>query len=630
MWLALLLTLAFAGLGYRLVDLQVLRHEELSLLAKQNTQRSYLLEPRRGDILDIKGNPLATSQLVKRVCADPSLIGNRQPEVARVLSPLLEISEASLVERMQPRLKLNSEGQTITNPYVVLKQKVPVKTWDLIRTNMLTLSFGPGETNLTRRQKETLRQLRVKGIFAEDDQERIYPNDTLAAHVVGYVGEKESELDDNRVKEMVGRDGIELTFNEKLAGVRGWRLTQTDVIRRELVRNRERDVEPRDGLNVVLTIDSVVQHYLEAALADAMQKYTPISASGIVVRPRTGEILAMATQPTFDPNTRNASIASLRNRAISDIAEPGSTFKIVVVSGALNDGAVNLNETFDCENGHFYYAGRSLGDDHPHSVLTVEGIITKSSNIGAAKIGIKLGAPRLYDYIKAYGFGEPTGIPLPNEVGASTYVPPLKRWSKLSLAQIPMGHGICTTRLQMTMAMCAIANKGVLLRPMLVHRLEDKEHNIHTQYTPQTVRRVITEKAAAQMVKALKTVTTSEGTAPKAALEHYAVAGKTGTAKKVENGVYVRKYFSSFIGFFPADNPEVCISIMLDEPKQAHSTAYGGTTAAPVFKQVAERVANYLNIRPDDDAAATVAEVAGGAADSPGLKAASRTKSEHN
>ena len=327
-----------------------------------------------------------------------------------------------------------------------------------------------------------------------------------------------------------------------------------------------------------------------------MEKHSPISISSIVVRPRTGEILAMATLPNFDPNNLGNSADARRNRVIADVAEPGSTFKIVVASAALNEGIVKLGDTFDCEHGHFFYCGRMLHDHESYGTLSVENIITKSSNIGAAKIGIKLGESRLYDYMRNFGFGTPTGIPLQGEVRGIVH--PVKSWSKVSIAQIPMGQGIAVTRLQMMMAMCAIANNGWLMRPMLVGRLEDRDHKVVAKYSPQRLRQVISEPAARQMVKALKTVVSADGTAPKAALDHYTVAGKTGTAQKVENGGYAHgKYFSSFIGFFPADNPELCISVMMDEPKQGY---YGGQTAAPVFKQIAERAANYLNIRPED------------------------------
>jgi cell division protein FtsI/penicillin-binding protein 2 len=238
-----------------------------------------------------------------------------------------------------------------------------------------------------------------------------------------------------------------------------------------------------------------------------------------------------------------------------------------------------------------------LHDHDRYGLLSVETIITKSSNIGSAKIGIQMGQDRLYHYIRDYGFGSFTGISLSGEVRGLLYPP--KNWSKVSIAQIPMGHGVAVTPLQMAMAMSAIANGGVLMRPMVVSRLEDENHFPVVQYPAQPVRRVISEAAARETIKALKTVVTREGTAPEAALEHYTVAGKTGTAQKAGPGGYQPgKYFSSFIGFFPADNPELCISVVLDEPKGGY---YGGKVAAPFFKQIAEKSANYLNIRPDRD-----------------------------
>jgi cell division protein FtsI/penicillin-binding protein 2 len=611
--LALLLGAAFAGLGYRLVDLQVLRYEELSAKARNNTRREFLLEPRRGDILDAKGNMLATSVFVKTVCADPGLIGNRQAEVARAIAPLLQVNEGELVQRLRPRLLRNAQGTMVTDHHVVLRRKVPFETWQKIQTAMTNLSFGLDEKKLSRSEQRFFRDLRRGAVFAErvDDQLRVYPNQALAAHVLGYVGMDEREVNGRQQLETSGKDGIERTLNSKLAGVRGWRLTETDRPGRELVPLRVQDVEPRDGFNVVLTIDSVVQHIVETALAEAMEKHSPLSASGIVVRPRTGEILALATLPNFDPNNPGAAPADARrNRMMTDVAEPGSTFKIVVVSGALNEGIVSLSDTFDCEHGRFPFAGRVLHDHESYGVLSVENIITKSSNIGAAKIGIRLGENRLHDYIRNYGFGTRTGLPLQGEV--SGIVHPVKKWSRVSIAQIPMGHGVAVTGLQMMMAMCAIANKGVLMRPMLVDRLEDpnprlvdRNLKVVAKYSPQRVRQVISESAAQQMVKALKTVVSPDGTAPKAALAHYSVAGKTGTAQKSggPTGYLPGKYFASFLGFFPADDPEVCISVMMDEPKQGH---YGGQVAAPIFRQIAESVANYLNIPPEDGEIPTV------------------------
>jgi cell division protein FtsI/penicillin-binding protein 2 len=596
--LVFLLGAAFASLGYRLVDLQVLRHDELRVKAQQNTQREFLLEPRRGDILDAKGNQLATSIFVKTVCADPVLVGNRQADVARAVAPILNLNEGEVYQRLLPRLHQNEKGQIGTNRYVVLKRKVTVETWERIQTAMGQLSFGVDEGKLSPAARAFYRDLRAKAIFTDpmDDQLRVYPNQSLAAHVLGYVGMNEREFNGARILETAGKDGLELTLDARLGGARGWRTTETDQRRRELVTLRNQDVEPRDGFNAVLTIDSVVQHMLESALADAMDKNAPISITGIIVRPRTGEILALATLPNFNPNNPGSDADARRNRVITDVMEPGSTFKVVVVSGALNDQIVRLNDPFDCEHGHFAFAGRVLHDHESYGVLSVEKIITKSSNIGAAKIGIKMGNHRLYDYMCNYGFGARTGIPLPGEVLGIVH--PLEKWSKVSIAQIPMGQGVAVTRLQLTMAVCAIANNGWLMRPMLVNRLEDREGNVIAQYSPQRVRQVISDSAARLMVSALKTVVSPDGTASKAALEHYTVAGKTGTAQKAGPGGYLPgKYVASFIGFFPADNPELCISIVMDEPKQGY---YGGQIAAPVFRQVAERAAGYLNIRPDN------------------------------
>ncbi|HWW03469.1 MAG TPA: penicillin-binding protein 2 [Candidatus Acidoferrum sp.] len=619
LWLTLLLGLAFAGLGYRLLDLQVLRHEELSALAQQNTQSELLLEPRRGDIVDVKGNLLATTVETKTVCAEPGLIGNYQGQVARVLAPLLQAEESKLARLLTPCLRQNTNGETITNLHVVLKRRLPVETWEKIQSAMTNLSSGLARNVSTNKAAvAALRNLGLKAVFAESEPMRAYPSQRLAAHVLGYAVSEEKRVGEVPVREIVGRDGIELTLNSKLAGVRGWRVTERDRQRRELVSWREQDIEAHDGLNVVLSIDSVVQSIVEQELAVALEKHSPISISGIVSRPRTGEILAMATLPNFDPNNLGGATADARrDRVVTDLAEPGSTFKIVVVSGALNDGLVRLTDTFDCEHGAWSYGGHTLHDHERYGVLSVENIITKSSNIGAGKIGVKMGPARLYDYIRDYGFGSITGIPLPAEAHGVVY--PVSRWSKVSVAQLPMGQGLSVTRLQMVMAMCAIANQGWLMRPMLVERLEDRQHNVVASYSPQRVRQVVSESTAKEMVQALKTVVSPEGTAPKAALEHYTVAGKTGTAWKVENGFYVRKYFSSFIGFFPADNPELCISITMDEPKQGF---YGGQVAAPAFKAIAERAADYLNIRPEDAIAPSIPATLAAPADSPPLKTA--------
>jgi cell division protein FtsI/penicillin-binding protein 2 len=596
MGLAFLLLAAFAMLAGQLVNLQVVRHEELLGLAANNTVRTIPREPMRGQILDIRGNPLATSLPAKLICADPSLLNcsnsvlaaNCRAVVAQALAPLLQATPELLLDHLTPRL-LVAGGKTNLSQYVALQHQVPLETWDKIKQTMAALPLGVDESRLNRQEQLFCRSLHAMAIFATDEQKRVYPGQTLAAHVVGYVSGEGGE--------QTGMNGIELKYNLELSGVRGWRHTELDKRQRELLIYRDEDIEPRDGLNVVLTLDAGLQSIMESELAAAMRQLAPISISSVMIRPRTGEILALANCPTYDPNRPGAFPAgALRNRVIADNHEPGSTFKIVVVSGALNERLVSLSDVFDCEHGHFYYAGATLHDHESYGNLSVEGIITKSSNIGAAKIGLRLGEPGLYQYIRGFGFGSRTGIFLPGEVYGS--VPPVKSWTKISLARIPMGQGIEVTPLQMVMAMCAIANQGALMRPMIVDRLVDADGRVVVKYSPEKIRDAARPETMKQMVTALKTVVSKEGTAAKARLDNYTVAGKTGTAEKVENGHYVSdKYFSTFLGFFPADNPELCIAVFIDEPPKGDH--FGGAAAGPVFKAIAERAANYLNLKSD-------------------------------
>src|SRR5277367_6680370 len=598
-----LVVLAFAGLGFRLVDLQVWRHDELSKLAERKTQQTTWQEAKRGDILDANGNLLATSVSVKTICANPSMIGGQQAVVAHALAPLLQMSKNDLLQRMTPRIVKNSKGETVTNGlyYVRLQKNVTDETWQKIQAAMSQLSFGVDEKKLPKADGTFLRSLREYAISAEPDQTRIYPNGALAANVLGFTGKLENT---NHTSDLFGCDGIEKFFNDKLSGASGWRVTGVDSRKKELAALQDEDVSAKNGLNVVLTIDAAVQHIMETALANAMKEHSPANITGIVMRPRTGEILAMAPLPNFDPNNLNTiNTNTEQNRVISDVMEPGSTFKTIVISGALNEHIVNLKDTIFCENGVFHYGGIILHDaEHDHfGNLTVEQVLQKSSNIGASKIGIKLQAPKLYDYMTDFGLGAFTGIPRPHEASAKNFVRPADKWGKYSIAQIPMGQGVAATRLQMAMAVGALANDGVLMRPMLVKRLEDSNGNVIQQYAPQSVRRVVSEETAKEMVEALKTVVSKDGTAPLAAITNYVVAGKTGTAQKVVDGKYANdKFVISFIGFFPADNPEVCISIVMDSPKEG-GRAFGGALCGPVFHEIAQRCASYLNIPPDEN-----------------------------
>lgn len=596
--------MGLGGLCFRLVFIQVVRHEQLAKLAEGNTQKSIVREPRRGEIYDIRGNLLASSIFAKTVCANPELLLTNQAIVARTLAPLLGVDPSALEERLQRRTRPNPrkdvDKKVVPVEYVVLKRKVREEDWSRIKKAMMGLDFGVKESTLTRKGRRFYRDLRTSAIFVDrvEDQLREYPNHELAAHVLGYVGMEEVLTASGRVLRSQGKDGIELILNKSLGGVQGWRESKTDRRENELLAFRDQDVAPQPGKNVVLTLDLGVQDIVESEITTAMRTLDPISIGVVVVRPKTGQIIALSGRPTFDPNRPGDSTPDARrNRLVADTSEPGSTFKIGVVSGALSDHAVAPTDLIDCENGRFSYAGKWLHDTHHYGLLSVEEVIAKSSNIGAAKIGIKLGPDRLREHVVNFGFGQRTGIPLPGEVNGTVH--PLNRWSKLSISRIPMGHEVTATPLQTTMAVCAIANGGRLMRPMLVERIVDDQGNDVARYSPQVVRQVVSPHAAKQMVEALKMAVGPHGTGVKAAMEDYTVAGKTGTARKAGNGVYLTgKYFSSFIGFLPAEDPQICIGIFLDEPKTAGNVYYGGQSAAPIFKAIAERAANYLNIHP--------------------------------
>jgi cell division protein FtsI/penicillin-binding protein 2 len=482
--------------------------------------------------------------------------------------------------------------------YERIKQKISLDDWNKVRAALNDqYTNAIAGRKLSSKEKTTLQGVWLRSITAEDDQIRSYPNGALAAHVIGYVGPRELTNSFSTNVVLAGWEGIEAVFDHKLQGTRGWVKTETDIAKRELYLFREADVESRPGLSVVLTIDARIQQIVEEELAPMYTKHQAQSACAIVLRPKTGEILAMATMPNFDPNRAGKfSSEARRNRAITDVFEPGSTFKTVTLAGALNDGVVKLSDQFDCENGAFRFAGFTLHDHESDGVMTVERIIAKSSNIGTAKIAIKMGKEAAFKHIIDFGFGKKTGIPLTGEVGG--LLPDIKDWRPIHVSRIPIGQGVAVTPLQSAMAVAAIANGGVLMRPMIVDRLVDDRSNTVIKYQPQPVRRVISYAAANTSIQAMKSVV-EKGTAEKAALEHYTVAGKTGTAQKVVNGQYSHeKYYASFIGFFPTDEPELLIYVSCDEPLKK-TGYYGGSVCAPVFKNIAERVANFLNIKPD-------------------------------
>ncbi len=439
---------------------------------------------------------------------------------------------------------------------------------------------------------EHLARLQLKGVNFEPATARYYPHAALACHVLGF-----SNL------EGLGTGGIEQRWDSFLKGRSGLVRSERDGKNRELVTRRTLELAPQEGADVHLTLDQNIQYFVEKALDAAMTNCHPEAAWAIVQEVRTGAILAMATRPAFDLNAyRTTKPATRLNRAVGVVFEPGSVFKVGVVAAALNEGLIATNDVFDCENGMWYYAGRPLRDFHPYGLLDVTRILSKSSNIGAAKIAVLLGEERLHRYLTAYGLGRRTGLEVPGEEAG--LLAPWTKWAKVDITRIAMGHSVAVTALQMLGVLCCIGNDGFVMKPRLVEKVVDKNGAVLYASRPEALARPLSERTAALM-RSMLTETTRAGTGTRAAVAGYNVAGKTGTAEKIdETGHYLKDAnISSFMGLLPAEKPNIGIIVVLDNPQfpdNPRAARTGGATAGPVFAQIAAPVARYLDLRPVD------------------------------
>lgn len=395
--------------------------------------------------------------------------------------------------------------------------------------------------------------------------------------------------------EGVGSAGVELIADKYLKGSQGFLESRLDGRRREMYGWRVQDIQPQEGADVYLTLDENVQYMVETALDRAMEKHRARGAWAIVQRIRTGEILALANRPNFDLNEyRTARSEQMLNRAIGYVYEPGSTFKVVAIAAALNEGVVTTNTVFNTENGRWSYMGKILRDYHSYSQLTVSDVFKKSSNIGAAKIAIQLGNERFYRYLKEFGIGRKSGLDLPGEEAG--LLTPLERWSGISSSRIAIGQGVAVTALQMLGVVNAVANDGFLMKPYLIRRVVAKDGTVLYKGAPEVVGRPIRGDTAQKMRDLMARVTEAGGTGTKAAIEGYRVGGKTGSAQKPMAGGYSETdYMATFVGFLPVEDPEISIIVTLDEPQPLHT---GGIVAAPVFKEIAEQAVRYLDLSP--------------------------------
>ncbi len=568
----------FAGLAARLVCLHWLERESYTAFLEKARKQTIVEMARRGDILDVRGNRLATSRNLIELGADPQDLRPEDeakwPELARLLNlpmaqmePLLRRRFAAPGEAASAEVDAAAQGRPVR--WVKLSEEVEESTYDSIQ------------------------KLGVKGVYGVRHYRRVYPGGQLAAHLLGYINKEQTPV-----------TGVERHLDFYLRGQSGWRESERDGHRRELAQFRSREIPATDGYDVVLNIDMFVQHIVEEELETIAQKYRPQSATIIVGDPATGAILALGNWPTFDLNHFNtAPLAAQRNIAITDVYEPGSTFKIVASSGALNEHLVTPESVFDCSVATIDYLGkpRSLPREaHHFGRLTVAEIVGKSSNKGAAHLGVLLGGQRLYEYARAFGFGAETGYPFGGEVDGVLH--PVEKWDGLTITRMPMGHSISATPLQVHCAMGVVAGGGVLTRPWLVREIRDNTGRTVAPYEPMPRRRVISRETAETMARLLVEAASAEGTGKAAAIDGYMVAGKTGTTQKIIDGRYsTSHHIGSFVGFFPANHPQIQITVVVNDGRlPTGGIAYGGTVAAPSFKRIGEQLIPYLGIRPAD------------------------------
>jgi cell division protein FtsI (penicillin-binding protein 3) len=432
---------------------------------------------------------------------------------------------------------------------------------------------------LTPEKSESIKKLNIKGLGFLRETKRIYPNSYLASHIIGFSG-----------MDNIGLEGVERGFNKYLKGTPGWAIFLRDA-RLKKLDIWEKMVLPVDGMDLVLTIDEVIQYIAERELEKAFKDFHAKGASIVVMDPHTGRILAMANRPTYDLNDHSGvGKDSIRNRAICDLFEPGSVFKIVTASAALEEKKVTEDDVFFCENGAYRVGGRILHDHTSHGNLTFRQVIEESSNIGTVKVAQLLGADTLYRYIKGFGFGSKLGIDLSGEI--SGMLSPTRLWSKTSISAVPIGQEVGVTALQLASAISVIANGGQLMKPYIIDSVRDNQGRIIKQNKPVLIRKVISVDTAMRIKKILTGVI-EEGTGKLGKVLGFSAAGKTGTAQKIEpDGSYSHsKFVASFIGFSPAEDPLLTIVVTVDEP---HPYYFGGVVAAPVFQKVAGDVIRYL------------------------------------
>lgn len=540
----------------RAYDLQIVDHEKYRTAADNQSLRKLRLSPLRGSILDRNGAELAVSVPVDSIYADPRYFkseGGDPAKAARLLAELLSVSEETIERRLASDRR-----------FVWLERRVLPEIANEVRA------------------------LGLPGVLSVEEMRRYYPNRSLAAHILGF-----ANIDG------VGIEGLELAHDEQLRGMIREIPSIRDARGRTVYSDLLIDRAPHAGYDLELSVDRTIQDIVETELALGVANFEAKSGSVVVVEPRTGELLALANFPSYNPNAPSGSVAARRNRAVTDRFEPGSTVKVFTVAAAIDEGTIDPEDEFDCERGVMKVGEDDvIRDTSIHSMLSVTKVLAYSSNIGTAKIGMTLGREGLYRAFRRFGFGAETGLGLPGETAGR--LSHFGRWYELDAVTISFGQGFSSNVVQLAYAMAAVANGGLLMEPLLVRSVRDELGHVVEEYLPRVKRRVISEETAELMGEMLTAVTGRSGTAEDADLEGFLVAGKTGTAQKADErglGYAKDRYIASFVGYVPADDPALVIAVIVDEPIVAY---YGGAVAGPIFRRIADASLRYLGALPHD------------------------------
>lgn len=590
--LLLALVGVFSVISWRLVYLQLTRHDHYSSEVASKHVNRETLPARRGGLTDRNGELLAADKPVRDVVVDLTHL-THLPYAQRAITLFEGITETEVVERYsaeeQLRRYLDYVAQVLSEPLGLEKDEIMKRL--TVSSRGRTRPRMNGEVVLARGLEEEVGELLaqhldsmlVRGVECRKEMSRHYATARLG-HVIGFVNHQRA-----------GVEGVEGSLDSLLVGKDGYREVSRDRRGDEILAFRGDVVEPRHGRSARLTVDMRIQEITEQALDAVYAEMNPEKAMAVVLRPRTGEILALANRPDFD---RQAMKGNFRNFSVEAIYEPGSTFKIVPIGGVLDRGLVSLNTRIYCHDGYYKEPGlpAPLRDHHPYGELTVATIISKSSNIGTYKLSSQLGKEGLCEYIKAFGFGRKTNIELTGEIAG--IVRPARRWSATSLSRVGMGYEVGVTPLQMVMAMGAVANGGKLLRPRIISALHDAGGREVSVFRPEVVSEPISPRASELLMRALAQATEEGGTGSKARVEGWSVAGKTGTSQRYDAalGRYVPgSYVTSFVGYAPREHPELAVVVVVDDPK--NEKRFGGAVAAPVFAEIVGPSLEYLAIR---------------------------------